>query len=255
MYRRHSLLHRLAWLLLFAAGAAAATETMPLYVAYADPPFSTARADSLTIRLAAALSARSQGRYHFRAMQLPRKRLNAMLGNPDWQGVVAWANPAWFRDEHMRRYTWSAPYMNDSNLVVSLRAHPVEYRDHGKSLAGLRLGSIAGQRYPDLEPLFNAGQARREDVGSELQNLHKLRLGRIDAALVQASSMSYFRQTIPDLDQWLWVARQPRSTFKRYLFTSRKHAGVVRFLDGALAELAREPDWQATFNGSPAAPD
>lgn len=251
------LLRRLACLALFAAAqAAAGAESVPLYVGYADPPFSTTRPDSLTVELAAALTARARGRYQFKPVQLPRKRLNMVLAEPGWKGVVAWANPAWFNDEAMRRHAWSLPYMTDANLVVSLRSRPVEYTDQGNSLAGLRLGCIAGQRYPDLERLFKAGQVERNDVASELQNLQKLRLGRIDAALVQASSMPYFRQALPDLDLWLHVAHNPRNSFKRFLFTNRRHAAMVAFLNGALGELARDPLWQARLGaGAPPARD
>lgn len=226
-----------------------AAETVPLYVGYADPPYSTAHGDSLTTKLAADLSALSHNHYRFQAVQLPRKRLNAILANDDWNGVVAWANPAWFDDTDRRRYAWSTPYMTDANLVVSRRDQPVEFAEHGNTLIGLRVGCIAGQRYPDLEQLFTSGAVTRADVASELQNLRKLRLGRVDAVLVQASSMDYFSTVLPDLDQWAHVARTPRNTFQRYLFTSRKRPDLALFLDEALQTLARDATWQGRLGG------
>jgi polar amino acid transport system substrate-binding protein len=232
------------------APAHAAPELLPLYVGYADPPLSTSRPDSLTIRLAGALSAQSHGRYRFRATQLPRKRLLLTIGDPAWKGVVAWANPAWFNDPAMQRYLWSAPFMNDTNLVVSHRDHPLDYNGDIRALAGLRVGTIFGQRYADLDPLFRDHSLQRNDVASELQNLQKLQLRRLDVVLIQASSLPYFREQLPDLDQWLYVAHTPRNSFQRYLFTGRRNAELMAFLNAALAELARDREWQALFDSA-----
>lgn len=232
------------------ATASAAPETVPLYVGYADPPLSITRPDSLTIQLANALSAQSHGRYRFKPTQLPRKRLLVSIAAPDWSGVVAWANPAWYNDPAMKRYAWSAPFMTDTNLVVSHRDHPLEYNGDIRALAGVRLGTIIGHRYPDLDPLFRNHTLQRNDVGSELQNLQKLKLGRLDAVLIQASSLPYYREQLPGLDSWLHVAHVPRNTFQRYLFTGRRNTEMVTFLNAALAELAHEPRWQQWFDSA-----
>lgn len=218
-------------------------EAVPLYVGYSDPPYSTDAPDSASVQLAARLSALSNGRYLFRAQQLPRRRLNLLIAKANWKGVVAWANPAWFRDESMTRYAWSQPYATDSNLVVSRREQPVEFTDHGASLEGLRLGCIAGQRYPDLEELLHAHRLVCEDVYSDLQNLLKLKNGHIDVAFVQASSMTYFRRSMPDMDSWLYVARNSRGSFKRYLFSDRDNAALADFIAGASRQLAGESGW------------
>ncbi len=228
--------------------AQAAPEQVPLYVGYADPPLSTTRPDSLTIKLAGALTEQSHGRYFFKAVQLPRKRLAMTIADPPWKGVVAWANPAWFNDAGMRRYLWSSPFMTDTNLVVSTRDHPLDYSGDIQALAGLRVGTIFGHRYPDLDPLFRARTLERNDVASELQNLQKLKLGRLDAVLIQASSLPYYREQLPDLDRWLYVARVPRNSFQRFLFTSLRNAELMSFLNTALAQLAHDPQWQQLFD-------
>ncbi|NRR33547.1 ABC transporter substrate-binding protein [Oxalobacteraceae bacterium] len=242
MHRATCLFRWIAAALLLSSALAHGTETIPLYVGYADPPLGTERSDSLTLRLAAQLSVRSQGRYHFVAMQLPRNRLNLLIARPNWKGVVAWANPVWFKDEGMRRYAWSQPYMRDANLVVSNRQNPLEYSTPA-SLLGTRLGCISGQRYAEFDALFREGRIIRDDVPSELQNMLKLRLGRVDAVLVQASSMPYLRQVIPDLDNWLHIARTPRGVFQRYLFTNRDNADMLIYLNSALREFDTGPQW------------
>jgi polar amino acid transport system substrate-binding protein len=236
---------------LMAPGAArAATEVVPLYVSYADPPFSTSQPGSLSKQLADALTEQAHGRYQFRAMQLPRKRLLLELAAPAWKGVVAWANPAWFNDEKMQRYAWTAPFITDTNLVVSTRDHPVDYSGEPRLLAGLRVGTIFGHRYPELEPLLARKELQRNDVASELQNLQKLKSGRLDAVLIQASSLPYYRRQLPGLDDWLYVARIPRNSFQRYLFTNTRNTDLVVFLDAALLALARDPQWQSLFDSA-----
>lgn len=226
-----------------------ATETIPLYTDYADPPFSVAAPDSLTRRLATALTAHSDGRYRFEAMQLPRKRMNLMLQEASWPGVVAWANPAWFHDEKMSRFRWSHPYMKDADLLVSSRSQPVEYENNGASLAGLVLGGIAGQRYVDVEPLIQAHKLTRDDAASEVQSLQKLKLGRVQVAFAMKSSMPYLHQALPDFDRWAYVSRNPRAVYQRYFFASQANGPLIDFLDVAMTALRHDPAWQSLLGG------
>lgn len=234
-----------ACLALFGVGASAA-QSIPLWTYYADPPFAVeadAAGVSLTVKLAAWLSQQSAGRYRFEARQLPRRRLDLLLEQPDWQGVVAWANPVWFSDEAQNKYLWSRPYMSDADLVVSSRLRPVRF-DGIDSLAGLTFGGIAGHRYADLEALLQAGKIVREDAHKERQNLERLRLGRIQVTFLQASSLPYYRHEIADFDRWLYIARQPRSTYARHLFTGRGNQALMQFLNASLDALKEDREWR-----------
>lgn len=234
-----------ACLALFGAGSGAA-QSIPLWTYYADPPFAVEHDPagiSLTVKLAAWLSQRSAGRYAFEARQLPRRRLDLLLAQPGWQGVVAWANPVWFRDEAQDKYLWSRPYMRDADLVVSARLTPVRFAGV-ESLVGLTLGGIAGHRYADLEGLLQAGKIVREDAHKERQNLERLRLGRIQVAFLQASSLPHYRHAIADLDRWLYIAPQPRSVYARHLFTGRGNQALMRFLNASLAGFKEDREWR-----------
>jgi len=236
-------------LTLFGAGAAA-TETIPLFTYYADPPFAVEQdqgtgvdKDSLTVQLADWLSEQSKGRYRFEPRQLPRRRLNLVLDQPNWRGVVAWANPVWFRDEAQRKFLWSQPYMSDADLVVSPKAKPVRFEGI-QSLSGLVLGGVAGHRYADLEPLLQTGEIVREDAHKEMQNLQKLKYKRIQVAFLQASSLPYYRHEIGDLDLWLHIADKPRSTYNRHFFTNRENQKLLEFLDSSLNAFKQDRRWR-----------
>ena len=73
--------------------AAGAADKISLYSHYTTAPFAVEGVPpqlSYTVRLAAWLTAQSAGRYLFEARQMPRLRLNRIVAQADWQGVVAW---------------------------------------------------------------------------------------------------------------------------------------------------------------------
>lgn len=221
-----------------------AAQDIPLYTYYVDPPFVSNDDDSLTDKLAAWLTARAAGQYRFNVVRLPRRRLDAIVRQPHWSGVVAWANPQWFGEEKNPRQLWSQTYMLDANLIVSPRSHPIDYRGD-RSLIGLRLGSVLGFSYPDLNHLIQSGKIVRDDANGEFQNLLKLKAGRVQVAFLQASSLPYFRKQFPDFEQWAYVADQPRTVFTRSLFTSRDRPELMAFLNAQLEALVADPSWQA----------
>lgn len=228
-----------------------ATQSVPLYSYYTDPPFAVGSDVSLTERLANWLSGRSAGRYAFVPTALPRKRLDQIVATPHWSGVVAWVNPRWMLDDDQQRFLWSRAFTFDTNLVVSHRDRPVDFRG-SPSLNGLRVGGIVGRQYTDLKEAFDSGGARREDAMSETNNLSKLKLGRIDVTFVTAMSLKDHRRQMPDLDRWLYVAARPRGSFDRHLFTSRDQTELMAFLNQALSALAADEQWRGLLaSGTP----
>lgn len=241
----------LLWVLgVVATTAAMAVERIPLYTYYSDPPFATDKPDSLTDQLADWLTQRAQGRYRFVPTQLPRRRLDILIRQPHWPGVVAWANPAWFGESSNPRQSWTRSYMADANLVVSLRSHPLEIID-AQSLQGLRVGTVLGFSYPDLEPLLTSGQLKRDDAMGEFQNLLKLKLERVQVAFLQASSFPYFRHKFPDVEQWAYIAPKPRTVFARYMFLAPGQPALQSFLAAQLDALVADPAWQARLGTCP----
>ena len=225
------------------AVAAMAAERIPLYTYYADPPFAADSPDSLTDRLADWLTQRAHGRYRFVPTQLPRRRLDVLIHQPHWPGVVVWANPDWFGESSKPRQSWTRSYMADANLVVSLRSDPIDFVDD-RSLEGRRVGSVLGYLYPDLDQLIKSGRLTRDDANSEFQNLLKLKLGRVHVAFLQASSFPYFRQREPDMAEWAYVAPKPRTVFERSMFVAPGQPELLAFLNVQLDALVEDRDWQ-----------
>lgn len=234
-----------------AAPAWAAAERIPLYTGYTDPPLDAQSPGNLTAQLAAWLSERSAGRYLFVPTQLPRPELNRLVEQATWPGVVAWANPVWFRDTEEKRFLWTRALMQDADLLVSRRASPVEYLNEGHSLEGLRVGAVVGRRLAELEWLIEKGRVQRIDAARQIDNLLALKAGQVDVVMVQAISLPHFRRLLPDLDNWLHVSKQPRQTYARRLFTAANQRGLQQFLDQQVELLTQDPVWQARLPKAP----
>jgi len=224
----------------------AAEQTVPLYTYYTDPPFFVSLEHNKTTQLADWLTQKASGRYRFQAIYLPRRRLNFIISQPNWQGVVAWANPSWFDDNSQSLYLWSRPFMQDIDLIASNRNKPIDF-ENSDSLNGLVFGGILGRRYHDFDLQVNQGKFRREDTVDIYQNLQKLKAGRIDVILLQGSNVSYLRQIYPDLDQWLYIAPKPRAVIQRHLFTNAENRELMSFLNKQLRAIAHDPQWKESL--------
>ncbi|SCK22511.1 hypothetical protein [Vogesella sp. LIG4] len=216
---------------------------VPVYSEYSEPPFAAEGSNSLSLRLADWLTAHAAGAYVFQAVSLPRKRLSALIAQPGWQGLVLWANPVWFDDVGMRRYAWSQPLMQDVDLVISRQELSLEYGDLGHYTA-LRLGGIAGHRYADVDRLFADGQLQREDADSQLQNVFKLRRQRIDLTFIQASSLPYLLQQVPDLRTWAYFSRSNRGQVTRYCFADKDNRRLIGYVNAQIGLLQQDKTWQ-----------
>lgn len=230
------------------AQAAAAAQLVPLYSYYTDPPYSPALAGNLSHKLAAWLSRKSGGRYQFKATDIPRARLDRdVLARPGWLGVVAWVGPDFMLDPKMQKYWWSEPLLRDAVWIVSRRDKAVDFVDIS-SFDGLVFGAIRGRQLPDMDAAIAAGRFRREDgVGGEA-NLRKLQLGRIDVTFIQAAALPYFREQIPGLDSWLYVAAKPRVTVDRRLMSDRSQVELNAFLKRCVSELRTDPEWRPVID-------
>lgn len=236
--------------LVFCSAKAVAVEKISLYSHYTTAPFAVegvAPEVSYTVRLAGWLSAQSHGRYLFEARQIPRLRLNLIVAQPNWQGVVAWANPVWFDDPLRQRFLWSDALLSDRNVLVSRRADGWRFTTRC-SAQPVRLGAIRGHFYADLEPLIQRGLLLREDAQNDLSNMLKLQHRRVDMAVVQASALPYLRSELADFDQWANVDQAQHPSYQRFLLTSTANTQLMAFLQQEVARMAQAPEWAELHN-------
>ena len=133
--------------------------------------------------------------------------------------------------------------MRDKNLVASQLTKPVNYKN-SDSLNGLVLGGTLGHQYVELEKQLRTGKIRRVDAVEEKQNILKLKSGRVDVIFLHASAISFYRKRYPDLDQWIYIAAQPRSVFKRYFMASHQDTAIIDYLNTLIPVLINDPVWK-----------
>jgi len=113
---------------------------------------------------------------------LPRKRIEHALETGD-ADVLCMYIPAWVPGP----YDWSRPFFPHSEVVIADRraARPKRVRD----LAGQRIGTVLGYRYPEFEAM--GSDFVREDTLSAESNLRKLAAGRIQYAITSSVFLDY----------------------------------------------------------------
>lgn len=216
---------------------------------YDYPPFVTAPGQGLTQDWAQWMSARlPPGAGPFRVHLLPRKRLDLEMSRPGWIGLVPWVSPSFFGDVSMQRYVWSAPVMEDGDLVLSLKKKPVQYQGTN-SLKGLKLGGVAGHVYAEFEALIAADLMQREDAPTTQSNLQKLLRGRVDVVFLSRSGLPWWRQQIESFDEQVYVAEQPRNNFQRRFLISPDMPQAWRDLVlSAARDMPQDADWQLALS-------
>ena len=214
----------------------------PLYSYNTPPPFHPATADNLSTYLARQFSADESDHYQFKAQHLPRKRLDILIAKKDWKGAVIWANPEWFSKFDQGRLLWSEPLATDYNLVLSHKAHPVEYLGP-ESLKGLRLGGILGHVYAEFETMLNQGEMVREDTADYRHNLAKLKEGRVDVTFLPSSALTALLKINPQLTHWMHISSKPRNIFQYYMFCDRSNPELMTYLNSRIQQLAHDKYW------------
>ena len=181
----------------------AVSETINIYTYHNHPPFVTGEAKGLSYDLLNMLNEKAGDSYNFTLRIIPRARLNMITRNwhdgdcPDpekncednW--IVLWVNPLWgFGKDPMKTCYW-IPILDDSNSIISLIEHKVEY-SKPESLIGLTLGGMLGHKYVGIDDLAQKGLITRIDGTKERDNIFKLIKKRVDVILLPTSTIQYF---------------------------------------------------------------
>lgn len=235
---------RLLALLILCSLSAQATERIEVWTYHTSPPFANEQSTGLSEALVELLNEHpsNHARYFFALSQLPRRRLDARLAE-NRPGVLLWATPTFFPPTLVARARWTSPLLCDTQDFVSPASHPFDYEGPA-SLYGQRLGGVLGHYYQTLQDDIDKGRIRREDVHSDLQNLHKLLSGRIDVALLPRSAR-YFYETTEIPPARLHVSDVPLYTFQRHiLITSSLNPAATQFIQQLITDLPHSARWQ-----------
>ncbi|NQD36446.1 transporter substrate-binding domain-containing protein [Permianibacter sp. IMCC34836] len=185
---------------------------------------------------------RKLGKALLRTEYMPRKRLDQLAQSSDFDGVIIGVNPLWFHDIEEQRYLWTSTLMKDRDELVSPADRPVNYNGP-ESLSGKTIGLVNGLYYYGIDEAAAAGQLTREDTNSELQNLTKLRVHRIDATVISRSTFDYLVKHFGGRELY-YLSERPHDVFARRILVPFKRRDVYDWLEPIMQKLATDPEWR-----------
>lgn len=125
-----------------------------------------------------------------RYLILPRTRVEGALlrGHAD---VLCDLRPEWLDNQ---TFLWSDAIISNRMIVAMRRETPVPASLD--AIAGVRVGTIRGYRYPEVEHL--QPKVERDNAANDSQNLEKLLLGRFDFIFTNRIYFDYQRKAHPE---------------------------------------------------------
>ncbi len=130
-------------------------------------------------------------RLHLRArfVTVPSRRVTMALSQGEADGVC-YVQPYWIDGV----YRWSAPMIPNGALVLAREGAPIIVAV--TDLRGVKVGTVAGYRYPVLEEALG-GDFVRDDAPTMQNNVRKLVAGRTQYALIEQATAAYEMKIAP----------------------------------------------------------
>ena len=131
---------------------------------------------------------------------LPRKRLDGGALSGDYD-LRCYLNPKW--TEIPDKFDWSAKLFDVSDVVFGHNQTP-----DPKTLAGLQKGAVMstvlGYVYPALNPIFAAGDLKREDANGQENVTLKMTARRTPYGVSDLLALDWYQRTTPQhrLSNW-----------------------------------------------------
>lgn len=126
----------------------------------------------------------------------------------------------WKSSERLEYLYFSEPYLINSLVFVTLHDNSFEYLGL-KSLAGKRIGVLRGYAYDDA--LMRSDEFDRLDADNIATNIKKLKVGRIDALIVDKIFFRWFIKSNGLPMNEFHMVEQPLAENPLYIAISRDH--------------------------------
>ncbi|MES2128411.1 MAG: transporter substrate-binding domain-containing protein [Pseudomonadota bacterium] len=161
-----------------------------------------------------------------RFVSIPSKRVGIALteGAAD---LVCYVMPGWIDGE----FKWSRAFIpNEGSIVARNDAAPI----HALSdLADVRVGTVLGYRYPQMEAALGA-RFRRDDGPSMPHTFDKLLAGRANYAIIEQMTLQYYHRQNPGMPLHTALTF---SSFKAPCAVSRTSKVPLEEIDRAIVSM------------------
>ena len=171
-------------------------------------------------------------------ISLPRKRVADALAN-GIADVSCQLLPEWLPGN----YDWTIPFMPDAELLIGNASAP-RPKDI-RSLSGVKIGTILGFAYPEIEKALGTGFVR-DDAPTATNNLNKLVAGRMQYAAVGELLLSYQKKIGA-----FHLALHPAIVVQRYkaqCAVSKVGTVSVTELNKVIVEMERSKELAAIYS-------
>jgi polar amino acid transport system substrate-binding protein len=205
----------------------------------------TGEAKGLSYYLLNMLNEKAGDSYNFALRIVPRARLDLITHNwhygdchdpeknceDNW--IVIWVNPHWGFGKDPMKHCSYIPILDDSNSIISLIEHKVEY-SKPESLIGLKLGGMLGHKYVGIDDLVQKALITRIDGTKERDNIFKLIKKRVDVILLPTSTAQYFiskDEIISKHASELYIAPTKHQEYRRNFMVPKTRVDITKFLE------------------------
>jgi polar amino acid transport system substrate-binding protein len=182
-------------------------------------------------------------KYHFETVFVPRKRIDIMLQDDNFNGVLLGVSPLWFKDKAETKYLWTSNFYQDQDEVVSLHEKPIEYNE-AHSLIDKVLGGVRGFYYLGVDELVSKGEISRVDTIGEYELLQMLMFKRIDVGIISRSTLSYLTKAKGWQNQF-HVSKQPHDKYQRRILVPRHCVDIYEEIAPIIANISNDPEWKS----------
>ena len=173
----------------------------------------------------------------------PRMRLEEKLNKNQLDGAIIGVNPLWFKDKSMTKYLWSAPFMQDKDVVITPKAAKFIYHKP-EDLIGKRMTLSRGLYYFGVSELIRQNKIQTYETNSDNINLEMLVKGRADASITSLLTFLYLSKSHTDFNQ-LEASKIPHDTFSRSILFPKKHRKAFNILQEIIARSEYDTEWSA----------
>ncbi|WP_374034884.1 substrate-binding periplasmic protein [Bdellovibrio bacteriovorus] len=238
---------RLLWIvsaLLCYSVITSAAQVIEMVSPYDTPPFvvDQKKEQGLVYDLASLLTVRSQGKYQFKVVVVPRARLQKILQRSGVY-VVPLVSPKWFDDDDEKKYLWTSALMEDENLVLSPRKRALEY-ENSASLRGKKTSIVLGHAVEPVRQLEKAGVVTTESTQSFNNSLRMLARGRIDFMVMGRIVAVYLIRDL-GLEDQIYISDKTIERFDRKILVSpQSQKDLHKWLEGEIQRLRRSGEWK-----------
>ncbi|MCH2057313.1 MAG: transporter substrate-binding domain-containing protein [Thalassotalea sp.] len=183
--------------------------------------------------------------YHFDLVYVPRKRIEVMMQEGTFNGILLGVNPVCFKGRDRTKYLLTDLVLSDRDELISLKTEPFEFNTP-KSLNGKVFGGVRGFYYFGINEYINAGNALRIDTEREIDLFTLLARNRIDTALISQSTFDYMIVK----NQWhgkFHVSEKPHDIYGRHILVPKDKASIFEHINPIVKQLHSDSSWQQTL--------